>query len=81
MSKHSAYQIGIIRDYVNQSENSIYETVLDVIRSAKNIKESYNSPSSDTRFEDLSVSSAVSLSYAIWHNYNKVIQEKDSIKS
>jgi hypothetical protein len=72
--KQTAYQIGLLRDSCgDNSSNNIFELTLDVIQWAKNIRESYNSPSSlDVRFDDLNITAAASLSYAIWHAYSKV---------
>lgn len=77
--KNSAYQIGIIKDVASKGEDTnVFDLILDIVDSARNIKESYNSPASvDVRFEDLSISTATSLSYAIWHEYNKVIQSRN----
>lgn len=71
--QHSPYQVGVIRDAVsNDDSNNIFDASLDIVQAAKDIKESYNSPSAnDVRFEDLSISSASALSYAIWHVFNK----------
>ncbi|MDJ0624826.1 MAG: hypothetical protein QNJ31_00475 [Candidatus Caenarcaniphilales bacterium] len=71
--KSTAYQIGVLRDVHGDSDDSnIFELTLDVIHWAKSIKESYNSSSSlDVRFDELNISSAASLSYAIWHAYSR----------
>ncbi|MFN5540277.1 MAG: hypothetical protein ACK481_09535 [Candidatus Melainabacteria bacterium] len=79
--KHTAYQIGVLRDSCgDDSTNNIFELTLDIIQWAKSIKESYNSHSSlDVRFDELNISTAASLSYAIWHNYSK--QEEAQIQA
>ncbi|MDX1917797.1 MAG: hypothetical protein SFT81_01460 [Candidatus Caenarcaniphilales bacterium] len=71
--KNTAYQIGTLRDrYGENPDSNIFELCLDVIQSAKSIRESYNTPAStDVRFDDLNISTAASLSYAIWHLYSK----------
>ncbi len=72
--KNTAYQIGVLRDACGDKlESNIFDACLEVIQWAKNIRESYNSPSSlDVRFDDLNISTAASLSYAIWHAYSKL---------
>lgn len=79
--KNTAYQIGILRDHHGESnDSSIFELTLDVIQWAKSIKESYNTSSSmDLRFDELNISSASALSYAIWHAYSKVEEPPDSL--
>ncbi len=77
INRNSAYQIGNLRDSCGgDADSSIFSLTLDVIQWAKNIKESYNSPStSEIRFEDMSISSPIALSYAIWHSYSKLAPE------
>jgi hypothetical protein len=72
--KNTAYQIGVLRDiHGDKEDSSIFELCLDVIQWAKSIKESYNASSSlDIRFEELNISSAAALSYAIWHASSNV---------
>jgi len=81
--KNTAYQIGVLRDYHGQQpDSSIFELCLDVIQWAKSIKESYNSSSSlDVRFDELNITSAASLSYAIWHAYSKIQEETPSTEA
>ncbi|MDX1919846.1 MAG: hypothetical protein SFU25_03825 [Candidatus Caenarcaniphilales bacterium] len=76
--KTTAHLIGVLRDAHGESEHSsIFDLTLDVIQWAKSIKESYNSSSSlDIRFDDLNISTAASLSYAIWHAYSKIDESK-----
>jgi len=78
--KNSSYQIGVLRDYYgSKADSSIFELCLDVIQWAKSIKESYNSSSSlDVRFDELNITSAASLSYAVWHAYSKILEENQN---
>jgi hypothetical protein len=79
--KHTAYQIGVLRDTCGEESNtSIFDLSLDVINWAKNIRDSYNSPSSlDVRFDELNITAAASLSYAIWHAYSKVEETQNAL--
>lgn len=74
----SAYQVGVIRDIVSETNDcSVFDATLDIIAAAKSMKDSQNSSisSTDGRGEDFTISTAMSLTYSIWHLYNKLVQD------
>ncbi len=80
--KHTAYQIGVLRDSCGDSGQNIFELCLDVIQWAKNIRETYNSPATlDVRFEELNITAAAALSYATWHAYSKLEEGQKTVSS
>jgi hypothetical protein len=79
--KSTSHLIGVLRDAnCRDDQSSIFTLTLDVIKWAKSIKESYNSSSSlDIRFDDMNISTAASLSYAIWHAYSKIDESRTEV--